>query len=141
MFAYGNGECKTVSYLDEETESPKRRKPDYHSDERNDSVVYSSEKSHDGELVYCNGRLITVHEKELPVGLLGYTNTVSDIFLTTRKDFDVPREKVLTHEKLHCSLPDASEEEIRYKTDVEFRPAKELSAVSFSFYSKPIYTD
>ena len=117
--------------------------PDYSetdSDVINNSVRYSLERSHDGETVYKRGRFITVHEDELPFGLLGYTDTNSEIHLTTRNDFDIPKEEVMVHECLHCSEPDRSELEIRYLTEAEFKPLDAASA-RFSIYQKPIYTD
>ena len=105
---------------------------------RNSSIAYSLGKSHDNETIYRNGRFITVHEEPLQFGLLGFTNTVDYIFLSTKDDFGVPREKVFVHEKLHCSEPDRSEMEIRYMTDAEFEPL-DTASVNFSIYRKPAY--
>ena len=134
---------KTKSYGNFHIFSEDFKSPDYLDSEQeitNNSVRYLMNKSHDGETVYRRGRLITVHEAPLPVGLLGYTDTNSDIFLTTRDDFDVPKRKVKVHEELHCSEPDLSEIEIRYKTDLEFRPLGGTTVIA-SFYQEPIYTD
>lgn len=107
---------------------------------RNASVDYSLHGSLEGKTVYKRGRLITVHEDNLPFGLLGYTDTNSEIHLTVRDDFDVPKQKVKVHEEIHCSEPDLSELEVRYKTEIEFRPADSAS-VEFSIYQKPVYED
>jgi hypothetical protein len=107
---------------------------------KNNSVSYGLDKSFDGKLVYRRGRLITVHEDKLTFGLLGYTDTNSEIHLTTRNDFDVPKGEVMAHECLHCSEPDRSELEIRYLTEAEFKPL-DTASVQFSIYKKPVYTD
>jgi len=107
---------------------------------RNASIDYSLHGSLEGRTVYKRGRLITMHEDNLPFGLLGYTDTNSEIHLTVRDDFDVPKQKVKVHEEQHCIEPDLSELEIRYKTEIEFRPV-DLASVNFSIYQKPVYTD
>jgi hypothetical protein len=106
---------------------------------RNNSVTYSINCPLEGKTVYKRGRLITMHEDNLPVGLLGYTDTNAEIHLTTRDDFDVPKQEVLAHECLHCSEPDRSELEIRYLTEVEFRPL-DTASIRFSIYQKPAYS-
>lgn len=100
------------------------------------SLRYSLERSLDGEVIYKRGRLLTIHERELPFGLLGYTDTNDEIVLTVRRDFEIPKRKVLKHEELHCSEPDRSEAGIRYLADVEFEPPV---SVGFSFYQEPLY--
>ncbi|MEM5814456.1 MAG: hypothetical protein QXD77_01440 [Candidatus Aenigmatarchaeota archaeon] len=105
---------------------------------RNASIDYSINGSLEGRTVYKRGRLITKHEGNLPVGLLGYTDTNAEIWLTLRDDFDVPKRKVDKHEELHCEMPDLSELEIRYKTELEFRPA-DSSQARFSIYQEPLY--
>jgi hypothetical protein len=101
------------------------------------SVRYRRERSLDGTVEYAGGSLVTVREMELPVGLLGYTDTNSTIVLTTRDDFGVPKQEVFLHEKEHCRSPWKSEQDIRYETAVEFEASSDLSA--FSIYQKPLY--
>ena len=97
---------------------------------------YKRKKPLDNEKIYRNGRIITIREMNLPFGLLGYTDTNSEIVITTRNDFDIPREKILVHELRHCSLPDDSELNTRYGTELEFDPPP---SINFSFYHPPLY--
>lgn len=84
------------------------------------SVEYKRNRSIDNEMIYCAGKFLRFHERDLPTGLLGCTDTNSVIYITTKDtyEFNVPKGKVIKHELLHVQLPDASELQIRYLTDI-----------------------
>lgn len=70
---------------------------------------YQKHRNLDNTLLYAGGHVVHVFEHALPHGLLGYTDTRSEIHLThdeLTEQFGIPKRRVLWHELNHFGQHD-----------------------------------
>ena len=82
-----------------------------------EEINYKINRPVDGEVWYGNGNFLTIHEVPLEDGLLGRTNTVNYIDVTTENKYGHTTDEILTHEKLHVMNPNWGEYTLRIVTD------------------------